>query len=129
MIIADSSVWIDYFNGVESLETNTLDKHLYEGEVHILDIIIAEVLQGFKKDKEYEAAKELLGLLYCHSVLSKDLAIQSASYFRHLREQGITVRKTIDMLIATWCIVHEVPLLENDKDFGFISSSLPLKTL
>jgi len=129
MIIADSSVWIDFFNGVRNFQTDQLDSYLHEGEVHVFDIILAEVLQGFRTKKDYLTAKKLMLLLPCHQVLSKNLAIQSADYYRGLKKQGVTIRKTIDMLIATWCIHNQISLLENDADFIRIADKLPLNII
>jgi predicted nucleic acid-binding protein len=127
MIIADSSVWIDFFNGIQNPQTDYLDSFLYEGSVHILDIILAEVLQGFRSEQDYRTAKELMLMVPCHNVLSRDLAILSADFYRQLKKNGITIRKTIDMLIAAWCIHNHVTLLENDTDFVHIAEKLPLK--
>jgi len=129
MTIADSSVWIDYFNGVQNPQTDRLDTFLLHGSIHILDIILAEVLQGFRSKQDYQTAKELMLQLPCHNVLSRDLAVQSADYYRQLKENGITIRKTIDMVIATWCIHYQFPLLENDSDFVHIAGKLPLQLI
>ena len=129
MIIADSSVWIDYFNGVENFQTDLLDRYLFDGQIHILDIILAEVLQGFRNKKDYDIARELMISLPCHQSLSKELAMDCANHYRRLREKGVTVRKTIDMIIASWCIKNAFLLLENDKDFIYIADKLPLNIL
>lgn len=129
MIIVDSSVWIDYFNGYMSQETDRLDELLYQGEAQILDLIMTEVLQGFSKDKEFRTALQLLKKVPCYNSLTSELAIESAVNFRTLRSKGVTVRKTIDMIIATWCIEHGAKLLHKDKDFRYITNVLPLQTL
>ncbi|MBC8319733.1 MAG: PIN domain nuclease [Bacteroidetes bacterium] len=117
MILADTSVWIDYFNGKINTHTDKLDKLLSTEQVIMGDIILAEILQGFRKDSEYNKAKEALGYLNCYSISNKIIAIKSAENFRYLRKKGITIRKTTDMLIATYCIENKVTLLHNDKDF------------
>ena len=127
MILVDTSVWIDYFNGVENRQTETLDRILSEQSVLIGDIILTEILQGFDSDKDYRLAKQALDPLDCVHLGGKSLAIEAASNFRYLRSKGITIRKTVDMLIASWCIEHDVELLHNDKDFDRIARELPLR--
>ena len=127
MILVDTSVWIDYFNGVENRQTETLDRILSEQSVLIGDIILTEILQGFDSDKDYRLAKQALDPLDCVHLGGKSLAIEAASNFRHLRSKGITIRKTVNMLIASWCIEHNVELLHNDKDFDRIAKELPLR--
>lgn len=127
MILVDTSVWIDYFNGVENRQTESLDRILSEQTVLLGDIILTEVLQGFDSDKEYKLAKQALDPLDCVHLGGKSLAIKAASNFRFLRSKGVTIRKTVDMLIGSWCIKHEVELLHNDKDFDQIATQLPLQ--
>ena len=117
MILVDSSVWIDFFNGVDTPESNKLDETLGYEEVAIGDLILTEVLQGFRSDKDYRIAREVLASLEIHNLLGADMAMKSASNFRKLRKKGITVRKTADVVIATYCIEHKMPLLFSDKDF------------
>ena len=127
MILVDTGVWIDYFNGVENKQTESLDRILSEQSVLLGDIILTEILQGFDSDKEFRLAKQALEPLDCVHLGGKSLAIKAASNFRFLRSKGVTVRKTVDMLIGSWCIEHEVELLHNDKDFDQIATQLPLK--
>ncbi|SMO82980.1 type II toxin-antitoxin system VapC family toxin [Gracilimonas mengyeensis] len=127
MILVDTSVWVDYFNGVESAQTEYLDQCLLEETVLIGDIILTEILQGFASDKDFEQAKKALDPLDCVRLGGKDLAVKAASNFRFLRSKGVTVRKTVDMLIGTWCIENEVELLLRDKDFNHIAAVLPLQ--
>ena len=117
MILVDSSVWIDYFNGTETLATKKLDNLLGVQPVCIGDLILAEVLRGFRLDQDFQAAKTLLCSLPVHAMLGVTLSLKSAENFRKLRKQGITIRKTIDTMIATYCIENELPLLHLDKDF------------
>lgn len=126
MILVDTSVWIDYFNGLATWQADALDNALSEETVLIGDIILAEILQGFDKDSDYRKAKQALDPLECISLGGKELAIKAASNFRFLRSRGITIRKTIDMLIGTWCIETDIELLHNDKDFDQIAVHLPL---
>ena len=117
MILIDSSVWIAYFNGVEMPETNKLDNLLGKAPLTTGDLILTEVLQGFRREKDYKIAKELLTSLPVENLLNTSVAIQSADNFRLLRKRGITVRKTIDVIIATFCIENKYSLLHCDKDF------------
>ncbi len=117
MILVDSSVWIDYFNGIDSNETNKLDETLGLEEVAIGDLILTEVLQGFRNDKDYKTAKEILTSLNIYEMLGVELALESAANFRKLRKKGITIRKTADVIIATYSIENKMPLLFSDKDF------------
>ena len=127
MIMVDSSVWIDYFNGKECPEVVYLDSILGVKPVVIGDHILTEVLQGFKGDNEYKKAKQLLTALPLFQLSSKDLAIKSADNYRALRKKGITVRKTIDVIIATYCIEHSIQLLFTDRDFMPFVEFLGLK--
>jgi len=117
MILVDSSVWIDYFNGVENKETDKLDTTLGFEDIAIGDLILTEVLQGFKVDKEYRVAKDVLTSLTIFEMLGVELAIKSADNFRKLRKKGVTIRKTADVIIATTCMENKIPLLFSDKDF------------
>jgi predicted nucleic acid-binding protein len=127
MILVDSSVWIDFFNGTKNAETDKLNEILGLEEVVIGDLILAEVLQGFRSDTDYKAAKNVLTSLTVHDLLGKDLAIKSANNFRKLRKKGITIRKTADVIIATYCIENKMPLLFTDKDFLPFVANLRLK--
>ena len=117
MVMVDTSLWIDYFNGQHNIYTDKLDALLAEDFVVIGDIILAEILQGFREDAHFDQAKAALDNLKCFSITNKILAIQSAMNFRMLRKKGITVRKTTDILIGTFCIENQIPLLYNDRDF------------
>ena len=107
MILVDSSVWIDYFNGAETLATKKLDSLLGVQPICTGDLILAEVLQGFRQEQDYQTAKTLLCSLPVHAMLGVALSLKSAENFRTLRKQGITIRKTIDTMIATFCIEND----------------------
>ena len=128
MILVDSSVWIDFFNGTENAETDKLNEILGLEEVVIGDLILAEVLQGFRSDKDFEVANDVLTSLTVHDLIGKELAIKSANNFRKLRKKGITIRKTADVIIATYCIENKIPLLFTDKDFVPFVDNLRLKS-
>lgn len=118
MIIADTSVWIDYFNGVDSTETDTLDSFLGDGLVAIGDIILLEILQGFRADSDYRKAKTTLSTLDQFEMLGNSMVLTCADNYRFLRKKGITVRKINDIIIASFCIKNKFPLLFTDKDFN-----------
>ncbi len=126
MILVDSSVWVDYFNGVRSRETDLLDSTLGIEPVAIGDLILTEVLQGFRSDSDYQTAKSLLLGLTVFDLLGQDLAIRAADNYRALRRRGVTVRKTVDCIIATFCIERGLPLLYTDRDFEPFAKSLGL---
>jgi len=117
VIIADTSVWIDYFSGINSAETDTLDSALENGAVAIGDIIFLEILQGFRNDKDYKIARTKLDALDHYQMLGQGMVIKCAYNYRFLRKKGITVRKTNDVVIATFCIENKFPLLFSDRDF------------
>lgn len=117
MIIVDSSVWIDYFSGTYSPQTDRLDNTLGITPVAIGDLILTEVLQGFRHDKDYRAARKVFEAITIFDMLGRQMAIKSAENFRALRKKGITVRKTADVIIATFCIEQKLSLLFSDKDF------------
>jgi len=125
--LVDSSVWIDYFNGRTTTETEHLDKLLGTEPIALGDLILTEVLQGFRHNKDYQTAKELLTSLPIFDLLGVDKAIKCAENFRTIRKKGITVRKTADVIIATFCIENDLPLLHCDKDFHPFHKHLRLR--
>ena len=127
MVLVDTSVWVDFFNGKLTDETEKLDHYLSSTVIVVGDLILAEVLQGFKNDKDYRIAKSLLTELEQVRLCNTDLAIKSAQNYRALRKQGITIRKTIDCLIATYCVETKTPLLFSDRDFDPWVAHLQLK--
>jgi len=127
MILVDSSVWINYFNGKRSWQTDLLDHMLSNVPIIMGDLILTEVLQGFKSDKDYKAAKNYLSELPFRQMGGYNVAVQSAKNYRKLRKIGVTVRKTIDIIIATFCIIEGLTLLHDDRDFDPIASHFPLK--
>jgi predicted nucleic acid-binding protein len=127
VILVDSSVWIDYFNGIPSWQTDLLDNYLSNVPVFIGDLILTEVLQGFRSDKDYETAKTFLSALPFRRMGGYNVAIQSAKNYRLLRKAGVTVRKTIDIIIATFCVMERLTLLHDDRDFDPMASHFPLK--
>ena len=117
MILVDTSIWIDYFNGKDSRHTDTLDAALIEGAAVIGDLILLEILQGFRSDRDYQRAKATLGTLEQFEMLGHSMVIKCATNYRKLRKKGITIRRTTDVIIATFCIDNKIPLLFQDRDF------------
>ena len=129
MTLVDSSVWIDYFRGVTSLETDKLDALLGTEALLTGDLIVAEVLQGFSAESEFNTARQLMTTrLSVVSLVGPDNAVQAARNYRALRAQGVTIPKTIDTLIATYCIENGVSLLFSDRDFNPFVDYLGLRS-
>ncbi|NIR97641.1 MAG: PIN domain nuclease [Gammaproteobacteria bacterium] len=118
MILADSSVWVDFFNGAASAETACLDELLASQAVCLGDLVLMEVLQGFRHETDYQTARELLTALPVFELGGQERATRAARNFRQLRAKGVTIRKTVDGFIATFCIDHTIPLLHADRDFA-----------
>jgi len=129
MIIVDSSVWIDYFNGNQTSQTDWLDSALGEKPIVIADLILTEVLQGFQSDKDFQIARDLLLGIPFMSMGGRALALESAMNYRFLRRKGVTVRKTIDVIIGTFCIHHQLILLHDDRDFDPMVKFLGLEII
>jgi predicted nucleic acid-binding protein len=129
MILVDSSVWIDYFNGRATPETDALDGLLGREPVLTGDLILTEVLQGFRRDADYHKARTLLETLELRALGGREVAIAAAGNYRALRRRGITPRKTIDMIIGTYCLVHGLQLLHADRDFDVLEKELGLLVL
>ena len=128
VILVDSSVWIDYFRGIQTSESDRLDALLGSEPVATGDLVLAEVLQGFGSVQDFNQGKKLLTSLPIVDLVGGDIAIQAAKNFRTLRSKGITIRKTIDTLIATSCIEKGLTLLYSDKDFDPFVTHLGLRT-
>lgn len=128
MILVDSSVWIDYFRGVVTPQSDRLDGLLGREGLATGDVVLTEVLQGFASDRDFNRALQLLSSLTLVQVGGEDIAVQAARNFRALRAQGVTVRKTIDTLIATRCIQDGYALLYSDRDFDPFVEHLGLQS-
>ncbi len=129
MILVDSSVWIDYFNGTITPETDKLDSLLGEELLAIGDLILTEVLQGFGSERDFNQARKMLTSFTVVELGGREIAIQAARNFRTLRELGVTVCKTIDTVIATRCIESGYDLLHSDKDFDPFAKYLGLRVV
>lgn len=128
MILVDSSVWIDYLQDVETLQTCKLDELIGRHELLTGDLILAEVLQGCRSDRHFALALEELTRMPVIRIGGRAVAIQAARNHRALRAKGITVRKTIDSLIAARCIADDYELLYSDRDFEPFVAHLGLRT-
>jgi len=129
LILVDSSVWIDYFRGSITAQTEKLDQLLGSEPLAIGDLILTEVLQGFTDDRSFNAARRMLTALTVVELGGQEVAIQAARNFRVLRNLGVTVSKTIDTVIATRCIESGYDLLHSDKDFDPFVKHLGLRVV
>jgi predicted nucleic acid-binding protein len=127
MILVDSSVWIDFFNGKKTRQTDWLDSSLGNTPIIMGDLILTEVLQGFQKDKDFKIARDLFLEMPFMAMGGRDLALEAALNYRALRKKGVTVRKKIDIMIGTFCIHYQLPLLHHDRDFDPMVKFLRLK--
>lgn len=129
MILVDSSVWIAYFNGQNIWQSDALDNLLQNEPILIGDLILTEVLQGFRSDRDFNKAKEFLAFLVFVEMGGSRIAMQSASSYRLLRQKGVTARKTIDIIIGTYCIENKISILHDDHDFDPMEKHLGLKVV
>jgi len=129
LILVDSSVWIDYFNGAATPQAERLDGLLGHESLVIGDLILVEVLQGFDKDSDYRKVRRLLAAFPIIQIGGPEIAIAAAQNFRYLRKRGVTVRKTIDTMIATRCIESGYDLLHSDRDFEPFVEHLGLRVI
>lgn len=129
MIVADTSAWIDYFRGIDAPHTDVLDYEIQHNRIVTGDLIITEFLQGFSNNKDILNAKKIMESLEYRDMLGKEIAYRSAGNYRFLKGKGVTVRKTIDVIIGTFCIVNEFQLIHNDRDFDPMEKYLGLKVI
>jgi hypothetical protein len=129
LILVDSSVWVDYFRGAITAQTELLDRLLGHEPLAIGDLILAEVLPGFDDERDFRNARRMLTSLLVVDMGGQQIAIQAARNFRTLRRLGVTIRKTIDTLIATRCIENGYELLHGNRDFDPFERYLGLRTV
>jgi predicted nucleic acid-binding protein len=129
VIVIDTSVWIDYFNDKATSETEVLDRLLGIESLLIGDLILAEVLQGLRSDPDFRRVLGFLGALEFREMVGRRVAIASAQNYRTLRAQGVTVRKTVDVIIGTFCMLNGHRLLHSDRDFDAMESHLGLEVV
>ena len=129
MVIVDTTVWIDYFNGTDNAETNWLELRLDQDRLGLTTIILSEILQGIRDEKTAGLVEADLLQFAIFEASSRTLAVQAAMNYRTLRRRGKTVRKTIDVLIATFCIEEQHSLLHRDRDFDPFEELLGLSVV
>ncbi|HJU11566.1 MAG TPA: PIN domain nuclease [Candidatus Binataceae bacterium] len=129
MILVDSSVWIDFFNGIQNAETDLLDRLMPTGWVLLGDLILAEVLQGFRSEADVQRALSHFQAFEFRDIAGREIALEAAHNHRILRRRGVTVRTTLDTLIATFCIAQNHELLHRDRDFDPFEHHLGLSVV
>jgi predicted nucleic acid-binding protein len=129
VILVDSSVWISYLNGKSTKETEMLNQVIGVQSILMTDLIYTEILQGYPEDYVFNEVKSFLDEFPFAIVGGQELALKSAQNYRFLRKKGITIRKTIDSYIATYCIEKNIALLHSDKDFEPFVEHLGLKSI
>lgn len=123
-VVVDSSVWIDFFNNKSTQQTEVLDKLLdsFGTQLLVPDVVLSEVLRGFRLEREYQNAKKLMSTFTIPTIGGAQIALDAAAHYRSLRSMGVTVRKFVDIWIATFCITHDLPLLHSDRDFDALEA-------
>lgn len=129
MIVVDSSVWIDYLNKHQSDEAKVLDFLIGRERLLVGDIVLCEVLLGLRDEREARLVEKRLRWFDVVSMLDPDLAVQAAANYRRLRNVGVTIRKTVDLIIGTFCIEHGHELLHRDRDYEPMREHLGLKVV
>ena len=131
MVVVDSSVWIDFFNGAVSAARDALRQLLAKGEVELCvpDLVLYEVLRGFRQERHFRDARRLMRSLTVADTGGEDLALAAAEHYRSLRAAGVTVRNSIDVLVATFCIDRGHVLLHRDRDFDAFEAHRGLRVL
>ena len=129
MILVDSSVWVDHFRNVESDPVDRLRRLITEEPLLIGDLILCEVLQGFNSEAEARLVQRSFSRFDSVALSDPDLAVVAAANYRFLRREGITIRKTIDLIIGTFCIERGHTLLHSDRDFAPMERHLGLRTV
>lgn len=126
MLVVDTSVWIDYFREPNSPSAQTLDQTLGKIEIVIGDLILVELLHGLREGPQLKLVRASIAGFRIVALCGPDIAPKAAANYRTLRHAGVTIRGTIDVIIATWCIENGVPLLHNDRDFEVMEKRLGL---
>ncbi|HEY5329379.1 MAG TPA: PIN domain nuclease [Acidobacteriaceae bacterium] len=129
MVIIDTTVWVDYFRGTPSPEALWVNRNLDVSWMGLTDVILCEVLQGVNGNARFVEVREHLSKFELFDGVGENIAVASAENYRLLRDRGITVRKTIDCFIATFCIHHDHSLLHHDRDFDPFEKHLGLRVV
>lgn len=128
-MLVDTSVCVDFFNGIATREVQALDRLIGTGEILIGDLILAEILKGFARDADYRRARAVLMELPYSDLGGGEVAIAAAGHYRSLRAKGVTVRKSVDMIIGTFCLLGGHVLLHSDRDFDVMEKHLGMRVL
>ena len=128
-VIVDTTIWIDYLGGASTTQTKWLEEEMDRQRLGILDLILCEVLQGIRDDSVYDQTRKALLNYEVYEMGGVQLAVAAAQNYRSLRKKGYTIRKTIDCLIATYCILNGHTLLHNDRDFEPFEETLGLRVI
>lgn len=128
MVLVDTSVWTNYFQGIYSIQGDRLDILLDSERVATGDLIITELMQGFRTKRQVADAQQIISRLEYFNLVGKDIAIKAAENYRFLRKKGVTIRKAIDVIIGTFCIENRIKLLHSDHDFEPMIEYLDLTT-
>lgn len=130
MILVDTTVWIDYFNGRASAENKALHRLLEKERLLCLtDIVMTEILRGFNKDSEFSQARHQLSQFPCLTAKAPKSFLHAAELYRYCRKKGDTIRSTVDCLIAAVCLENDVALLHHDRDFNVLAKHCGLETI
>ena len=117
MILADTSAWVDYLRGSSTPGAGSLDRAIDTGRLVLGDLILVEIMRGLRDERQAARVWSQLEAFEVMTLGGRDIALRAGAHYRRLRREGITVRGTVDLVIATWCIVHDVPLIHADRDF------------
>lgn len=129
MVIVDTTVWIDYLAGTANAHTDWLDRQMGIHPLALTEVILCEVLQGIRRDAVFGSVRRHLEQFYIFETGTLRLAVAAAQNYRQLRQRGYTIRKTIDCLIATYCLEEGHSLLHKDRDFDVFEAHLNLRVI
>ena len=128
MILVDTSVWVDFLRGANSPQRRSLHRLIEdEADIFVTEIILTEILQGIKRDRDYQTIKDFLLEFPIKSPKGVETYLSAAAIYRECRKKGKTVRKTVDLIIAAICIENNMALLHKDRDFNLIEALTPLR--
>lgn len=128
MILVDTSAWIDFLSGRDTAWTQALKRAMRSDEVVVGDLVLMEVLQGIRDDRQFAQVRRTLQIFPIRALCDARVADAAALNYRALRRRGITVRGTVDVLIATWCLTNEAEIIHNDRDLGIMETVLGLRS-
>jgi predicted nucleic acid-binding protein len=129
VIVVDSTVWIDFLNGRDVPHVRRFRNLLGTAEIAIGDLMLCEILQGLSSEPEAARVEAYLRRFDIVAMVGSEIAVAAARNFRLLRSRGVTIRRTIDLIIGTWCIANRAPLLHNDRDFDPMARHLRLEVV